>query len=462
MSTRMHPPTGSRAREGSAILASLALAFLLASVSFVLTDVMVSDYRQQGRRHDEVTLLATAESAANEAYAYFQASPSTTLPKITDLDAAGNSIGLLPVKYDESSAMFSTAIPHNNLQVYSTIQLLEDPDPSSWGDETYMLKATAIAGTWDAAGNVTSDANFYRRRRVEMLIKPQPIRFFNQAMFAINGYDFMGSAMTDSFDSRLANYAVPEGEDHNGDEGDIGSRGAIDVAASTDLNGKANSGQTNFLPDVDFVIPPSAISINSPGSTGIKASYTITKPGSYRTSFISLGANQILRLEGGGQIELWVDSYIAISKGLIQYDNKTTTLIIHQNDYTSGETTEFGIGNTGIGTIAPVAGGVDTGQSAPQQLQIYSKYDGTMNLNGTAEFSGVIFAPYSTFSLNGTFDFMGSLVCNAFADVDAGKVNGNFKFHYDIALRSLAPNVEPRLAVAGWRSYTLRFGTSDE
>jgi hypothetical protein len=67
-------------------------------------------------------------------------------------------------------------------------------------------------------------------------------------------------------------------------------------------------------------------------------------------------------------------------------------------------------------------------------------------MSGNAAFVGVIYAPQAALHLGGggndTFDFVGSCV------VDTIKMNGNYNFHYDEALRRIGP--DRGYVAAGW------------
>jgi len=69
----------------------------------------------------------------------------------------------------------------------------------------------------------------------------------------------------------------------------------------------------------------------------------------------------------------------------------------------------------------------------------------SISYSGNAGFTGVIYAPYATFVLNGsgrdTIDFVGAAV------VDNAYFNGNFNFHYDEDLAKMASG---RYVVFAW------------
>jgi hypothetical protein len=435
MTAQSYPIQASR--RGAALVLGTLLILVLASAATILTTVTLARFEEQGRRADEVILMATAESAFNEAFDYFQAD-ADRLP--TAIDA--------PVTYDGDdidSPIFSAAIPHNHLRVSVTVTLLEDLDTSVWGDESYRFTATATAG-----GEKGTDAHWaekYRRRVVEAIIRPSEEEVLKQCMFAILGYEFMGSAQTDSYDSSTSPYSVPPDQSYLNSAGDISSGGSI-VVSNTGVHGNVIPNQELYLPVMNFDPPAGSIAVPIAGGV-IDGNYTFSAPGTYTTNGLDMSGN-ILRIEGGGTVKLYVNGPCVVEAEL-QFDSLDSVFILYQNDYIGSATTLNG--NADLGTIVPVAGGAASQLARPEQFRWISNYTGEITLNGTASISAVVVAPYATFNMNGTFDFFGALIAGSFDD----QVNGNFSFHYDESLAGLGLGLEPRLQVAGWRSYNLSY-----
>jgi hypothetical protein len=432
-------------RRGSALVLALLMAMVLAAAATLLTDITISRFSEEGRRYDDVALLVSAESAFNEAYAWFQTDP-TRLPTVD---------GLIPVDNDD---IFEPGISHNGNTVQVLVRRIYDTDVDTWGDEAYKIIAVAMAGDPN-----DSDLTKYRRRKVEAIIRPEELTAFKQAMFAKNGYDFSGSAMTDSYDSTNGPYAIPPDQDWLNSNGDIASQGsAVDLNGG--VHGEVKSGVDLFMPAFEYDPPAGTVTVVSgAGATGITVGYTFTVPGTFRTGSLVLNGGDVLRIEGGGTVKLYVDSVITLNGGEIQFDSDESRLEIYQNDYV-GDTSSIRLnGTTDIGTIVPVAGGATTGPCAPSQLLWVSNCTEDIDLNGTASINAAIMAPNATFRLNGTFDFFGAIIARAFGDAtDQGLVNGNFKFHYDESLSGFGPDVIPQLRVFGWYSKMLAVGGSVE
>ncbi len=91
--------------------------------------------------------------------------------------------------------------------------------------------------------------NRYRRRRVEALFIKFPQSIYRQAMFARKGYEFMGSATTDSWDSKHGLSAY--GTVASGANGVLASEGNIVVQKEENVKGDVN-------PNISMPIPPLA------------------------------------------------------------------------------------------------------------------------------------------------------------------------------------------------------------
>jgi len=167
---------------------------------------------------------------------------------------------------------------------------------------------------------------------------------------------------------------------------------------------------------------------------------------------LALGSNNGITFTPGAVIKLYVDGPVAIKHDWAIPAGVTVQIFQNNYDSTLGSTT--------------INGNISVGNNRnPSSFQFYSLYDGSIpdpdtkqtidfKLNGSATFGGVIFAPYATFMLNGTFDFFGALIADSFKDTaDLGKVNGSFSFHYDESLTSIKIPFPPSLVIVGWRSF---------
>jgi len=452
MST-IHSP--SPTRRGSAMVAATLLVIILASAGVAMITTAVGHNEEQGHRRDEIVLLAAAESAFNAAYDYAQRnsqmcthSGGHALMRNGNC-FAGGAEAFAPVALSQANLLEGglTATAFNNATISATVTLLNDVDPTKWGDETYHIKAEAVIGDF------AKDPQHSRRRFVEAVIRP-PVpgtsTLFANAMYAMEGYRFFGSGTTDSYDSSAGAYNSAV----HGDQGDIASENWLTVDNLANLNGgTATENLKVDLPLIDYTAPPGATKVSTGGAyaNGIAADYTFAGPGTYQCASLDL-QNVLLTIPVGGTVTLYVDGPITFFKGRVLFlgDDSSAAqrcrLRIYQQDYVGGATSING--NTNIGELS------DGRSSRPRQLQVYSDYSGDISLNGTAQVSMVLFAPKATVShMNGTFDFLGSILTKSFD----GAVNGNFNFVYDTSLGAPDPDdfqLPPVLRIVGWRTST--------
>lgn len=492
-------------RRGAAMITTSVLIVVIGATAAVLSTVTVSRYEQQIARRDQVTLMLSAESAANMAHQYFQNNY-----KALTAGALGSVGGTVTVP------LGTTTINGHALSAeLETLVVGAEPE-----DSRYRITGTAQA---------LEDSNPNRvRHRVESVVFPVPAKFFKQSMLGIQGYDFTGSASTDSWNSTEGGYTGA-----STGNGDLASEGTIDVTGSGSVDGTVTSDQEFPLPEFDY--SDQLASRGNPASSGtLSSDITWTEAGSpYRYDSISLN-NKTVTVDKGN-IEVFVDGQVTFQGTDFVYpdDIGTTTaavgasstlrfadgtiaasttpvalgdtlvirgtgpnsgaevtvaafndivdgmpdtitvnesiaddsgaggesvdffsrLTIYQDDYV-GSDSEFKFnGTTSVGDIDGTA-------IYPSNLLFFTEYDGKIKMNGGADFAGLLFAPYATVQFNGNFDFYGSVVAKAFDTKvggvdDQGKVNGSFSFHYDDSLADLSVDFTPQLVVFGWRSWTM-------
>jgi hypothetical protein len=273
-------------------------------------------------------------------------------------------------------------------------------------------------------------------------------------MFARKGYEFMGSATTDSWDSKHGLSAY--GTVASGANGDLASEGSIVVQKEENVKGDVNPNISMPIPPLTYSPPATATNLPGPAKGVFTKTTSDLTSGSYICSSIDIATNNGIKITAGASVDIYVDGPIILTKDWVI--PTTSTVRIFQNDYDAdlGQTTLNG--NITIGC-----------PQNPKSFQLYSLYDGMdaegedpvpwdIKMNGTAQLGGVLFCPYASFKLNGTFDMFGSMIADSFREnTDMGKVNGNFKFHYDESLNDLELPFPPSLVVVGWRSYDLGF-----
>jgi hypothetical protein len=184
---------------------------------------------------------------------------------------------------------------------------------------------------------------------------------------------------------------------------------------------------TDFTANFDAVTNPASIYLGGLGATvgtaGTTISYTVNGPitnsftvyGNVTLIILPDGSGNALRFTGGDTLTL---------------DTGATLTV-----YTSGD---FDL--RGNGLINP------SGQATAFQLYGTGNSSQDIDLGGTADFTGLVYAPEANVTIHGTPDVGGSIVANNITVV------GNAKFHYDESLANFGGN-NP-FGVVKWRELT--------
>ncbi len=184
---------------------------------------------------------------------------------------------------------------------------------------------------------------------------------------------------------------------------------------------------TDFTTNFDAVTTPSGTYLGSMGASigtaGVKTSFTVNGPidtsftvqGDVTLIIVPDGSGTALRFTGGDTLTLASGAKLTV--------------------YTSGD---FDL--RGNGLINP------SGQASAFQFYGTGNSTQDVDLGGTADFCGVVYAPNSPVRIHGNPHVMGSVVA------DNITVVGNAQFHYDEALSSMGGN-NP-FGIVKWRELT--------
>lgn len=470
----------SPSRQGTALVISSIVIITIAGMAIALTDLTIARYGEQKYRQAQVDLLAATESAANETVNWLKNNPSVqdalrnlqvsspVFPADTKSTSAVLVSSNLPSGLPEVFPSLMTSTFTYGGKSYTTtattganianrrnactvetkvIKVASSATPSVWdGSERFIVYTTAESGDRSRPESV-------RRQRVETVITaisttvtststtttttsvPTPAYPFTRGMFAINGYDFKGTATTDSWKSdsngdgiadtkyvKPASYTVG-GPNSNGD---VGSNGVLGAGAydTSKIHGEATPNANASLPNVTYNPPTSGYT----SLASITGNQTITGSGTgttvFRTPSVAHKNKNTLTINGSGTVVLYVDGAFNVGD-VVFAAGSTAKLVIYQNDI-GGKGASFNAQNT--------VGDPDN----PSRFLFVSAFSGTganeMSLNGGAKFSAVVLAPNAGMKFNGGSDFYGSFVGKDFS----GAVNGNFSFHYDESLAGLS------------------------
>ena len=459
-------------RRGSALVISSIVVITIAGMSIALTNLSIGRFGEQKARQNQVDLLAATESAANEAISWMRLNTTTVWPVLQNLTVS-TSTAFPATTQSTSAVLVSNNLPAGLPEIFSSlttgstasgsgankegvrnscavttkiIKVASSATPSLWdGSERFIVFTTATSGDASRPDSV-------RRQRVETIINmvrttststtsPTSSDYpFTRGLFSKAGYQMGGNSRTDSWNSdpeldgthigyvAPASYTVGGANAH----GDIGSNGVLGTGAydTSRVHGTATPNANSTLPSITYNPPTMASEAPMTGDRTITGlgndpSTTTTKAGNiYRISSIAQANNKTLTIAGSGTVVIYVDG--SFNVGSINFAPASTAkLVIFQNSV-SGSGCSF----NGSATIGD--------PTDPSRFIFATAFSGTgsnqMSLNGGAQFSGVILAPYAGMRFNGNSNFFGSFVASDFS----GNVNGSFSFHYDEGLAGLS------------------------
>lgn len=485
-------------RQGTALITATVLIVTMTFLAAAMTSLSVAGLKSQVDRTEKVRLMMSTETGLNCALTWLQLEYDSQI----DDDSISPDLPLDQIGYDIdlnlNALQIGTFNPGNINGIANSCTITRigvSPTNDLANDAIFLIEVIGAQGNAD-------DANNYQRQVIEASFSPVSSDIFTQSLAAIEGYNFMGSADTDSWDSTGGAYTSGGA----GLEGDVASEGDISLSGGATVNGVSDDAaataagyiQDNVeipLPSFDYEAQLASASITTypnggtalnpepideafidglatiDGITGNKV-FDLTSGGSpYRVSQITIGPGYELRVDG--VVEIFVDGLIAINpssmeSSIIYLNSPNSSLRIYQSDYDEAADGETSWDNNGgvIGEGNPDSLPVWTSMDAhPENLIVMTEYNGTLQMNGNGVFAGVFFAPNATIKFNGTFDFFGSVLAQAFATKplsgpdEQGKVNGSFNFHYDENLANLDLDLTPRLVMLSWRTYTLSYNS---
>jgi len=302
---------------------------------------------------------------------------------------------------------------------------------------THLLNSTGTSVVNDSAGrpyyaihptgwdNPSKNAE----KTIEAIVSVKITNAYNSAMVACNNINVGGSGKIDSYDSANGAY----GGTNIGSNGDIRTCNAnANISISTVVGGDITATGTVYAPQATGTITENAaitncdpLDINSymsekfasaPASAGnLNTDATLVSGASYHYDSIQLNGKKVdITGSPGTTINIFVDSSVKITgaNGYISVPDGVTL-----NIYIKGE-----VDMSGMGIITSSASKDAT------KINLFSNYAGMSSLQGSADFVGTFYAPYTDVKLAGGGGIYGSV---------RGKTitkTGNNDFHYDDAL----------------------------
>jgi hypothetical protein len=248
---------------------------------------------------------------------------------------------------------------------------------------------------------------------------------FDFGIFGESSVTMSGKATTDSYDSGNGPYTP------GGTNGDVGTnatgQGAITVSGNAQVGGDAMVGPGGD-PATAITTSGNALIV---GSQTAAASPTPLNPVEIPSQLpnlgpLSVGGQTTLTLAGGSY---WYESVSVSSGANVRFTGPTTL-------YVSGQVS---ISGSGI---------FSSSGDLPPNLLIKVKGDANVNLSGSGNIYGAIYAPQSQVSISGNGELFGAVVGKILSFSGTG--NDPYMVHYDEALGSAGSGSTGNSRVIAW------------
>ncbi|MBA3708633.1 MAG: hypothetical protein H0W83_07440 [Planctomycetes bacterium] len=442
-------------RRGNIVL-SMCLITALMGLSFTAIIKSTSSLQQAQDRELKSRCWIASESAVNEALSVTREHPeyltgtSTTPQAITGVQASSSTSDKITVTtqylYDNDAndspppvTTITNAIDYTSGNtVITPINATQDQyttsDPGSYTVDTkcnYILRSIASIPTGTKTDGTASSIAYstevwfyswksdtHSQTGTRTWTRTNNFQQSNKGIAAKDSYDFQGSPNTDSWDStKYASYAAALAAGKTGTMGDISSNGTLNVQKAGNVKGTATS-NANIAMNFTYQRPAA---VTAPGGAA-PATLNVTGGNSY--FYTSIGSGVTVNVSGTGTATIYLEGPLNLSNTINYAVGSTAKLWIFQGNY-----------NTATMGLSDIHGNGASGcVNDPIRFLVATDVAGDVTFNGNGSIGGIIIAPNANFKLNGTFNFMGSLMTKS---MDRGTLNGNFQFHYDEKLRNM-------------------------
>lgn len=403
----MRTTTERQAERGSAIVTvTVVLAVLLVLLTGFLR-LVGRAHTEQGQKSDDLQVLYVAEAGLGEAY--------------------------LALEKGHPSALGSSDQP---LELSSVSYWVDEPE--DLGMRVYALRASAVERQ--------------ARERIELVVREIPDGFFRYAVFGDEGVNIATSAFIDSYDSTVGVYKTQydNSTKHATEFGNVGSNVDILLQTNTQIWGSANpgpehevvysgpnitvSGSTDPAKELVDLPPVPVPSIPSSGTANIKKKTLYLGPGDVHYDSV--------QVTSGGAVEIRGPARVVFDDFLLASNTKLTLVT------TGGPIEIYGTGNFQLQANSQLV----TNSSRPHDSAFYissNNIDGKpkaiVDFSANSQYTGVIYAPRASVSINTMFEIFGSVMCRR---VDLAS---NSKIHYDMSLMFDDDNGDPVFEQVSWR-----------
>jgi hypothetical protein len=384
-------------RRGSALLATIVLAIVLAGLCAALLTATVGNKKKHVQAGTTQRAFYAAEAGLSDAFMHVTA--GSLVPEVGQTLTLGETSA--PIALGSSAYWVEISIAE------------EDP-------RGYCLVATGIDGTVQS--------------RLKQIVSREPTGFFQFAAFGSRGVVLDSNAFVDSYDSAYGLYQsqVQGGNEFARENGDIGSNDDITLHSNIEIHGDAKPGPGHVVdasaPGVyvsgsmdpleePFILPE--IEVPSVPSSGSFAGTTnlVVGPGDVHYTSIVMNGGRNLTIRGPARFI--VDDLRMRSNSSLIFDSTGGPIEL----YASGD---FNLeSNSNVTTLSNSALDVTLFLSGNN---LDPGHHDVIKLGANASFIGAIYAPNATFNLASNFNIYGSIMAG-FLDLSSfGQI------HFDEAL----------------------------
>ena len=418
---------------GSTLVTALCMVVVLAMVAGSVLSISSQEYRLSKRSHAWNQALFAAEGGIELGW--------NEMNKLTSINSNGTFMaGWSATGVNTWSITNQTMMPLAGIENASTYSITVTTNSPAAGEGTLTAEGKQTSATF------TDPAV----RKVQVTIRPnQP---FSMAMLAKGLIDFNGNtAVVDSFNSTSGDYSAGTARAH----GNIGTNGQLIDAAGLDVSGSLKTGpggqvttQSGFNmyqpapPDTGTNTTSDGLRVSIPNSklpwtaTGAIVPPTVAGKETLTAGThvdVTIGTlNQDLVITGSGTVRIYVEGAVSLAG----QDDITVTPSPPGSSLKVEMYVRDAIDLSGNGVVNP--------SSKPTDFLLYGLPTCTsVQISGTADFKGAIYAPNATATLNGGARVDGSLVASTINAV------GTIDFHYDEALATVGPITS--FSIATWK-----------
>jgi hypothetical protein len=400
--------------RGNAMVMVLVAATLLSALAIALSDSAMGRISMQQQRRASDMLTVLTESAANEALADLRAKASADPGLINPVARGGRAPDQLydpdhPTAIDPEDPWYEVAVattltnPEVSLAVScrrvettkAVYDQLVEPDRDDLR-RTFIVRAI---GRMRERGELG-----FSYHMVEMRVFA--VDGLAQGLLANESYRFYGSADVDWFNSAAGPYVAPT---TSLDRALLASNSTVLVDKPGNVKSSPTDSDGAQMPMQAVSFPSDASSYRSlPPVAGGVITVDSTQSPYYVAAIDGAFSGVTCKVTGGGTVKIYVSGTISGFDMPVDYGDATSRLVIVQDDYNTpaAPISEKINGNTSAGAIRD-----------PGRLAIMSAFSGELQLNGTADFGGVYYAPKATIRMNGTFNWYGAMVAAHFGDL---------------------------------------------